>query len=131
MRASTDSDREAAIAAALECLSGVRLRSFPSILLALWLGLGCASSALAQLWIIDSSVEAQATLTNNANYDAQREGDLIFNVEPAVSFSRLGPRLRLDGSASLNMIGYADGTQTSRILPQANILANLEAIDQG
>ena len=28
------------------------------------------------------------------------------------------------------MIGYADGTQTSRMLPYANVLANLEAIDQ-
>ncbi len=75
---------------------------------------------------------AQATLTNNANYEqsAQREGDLVFNVLPAVGFPREGPRLRVDGAASLNLIGYADGTQTSRMLPQANILANLEAIDQ-
>ncbi len=26
--------------------------------------------------------------------------------------------------------GYVDGVQTNRVLPQANILANLEAIDQ-
>lgn len=94
--------------------------------------LGFASPAVAQRWIIDPSIEAQATLTNNANYDtgAQREADLIFNVLPAVSFAREGPRLRLNGSAGLNVIGYTAGSQTSRILPQANVLANLEAIDR-
>ena len=102
------------------------------LILALSLVLGCAGQALAQLWTIHPSIEAQATLTNNANYEqeAQREGDLVFNILPAVSFLREGPRLRVAGAASLNMIGYADGTQTSRVLPQANVLANLEAIDQ-
>jgi uncharacterized protein (PEP-CTERM system associated) len=109
-------------------MSGVPLR----LILALSLVLGCAGPALAQRWDIDSSIGAQATLTNNANYDtgAQAEGDLIFSVVPAVGFSREGPRLRVAGAASLNMIGYVDGTQTSRMLPQANVLANLEAIDR-
>lgn len=109
-------------------MSGAPLRP----ILALSLVLGCAGPALPQRWIIDPSVGAQATLTNNANYDTggQREADLIFNVSPAVGFSREGPSLRVNGSASLNMIGYVEGTQTSRILPQANILANLEAIDR-
>ena len=109
-------------------MSGAPLR----LVLGLWLMLGCADLALAQRWNIDPSIEAQVTLTNNANYEneAQREGDLVFSLLPAVGFSREGPRLRVAGAASLNMIGYADGTQTSRMLPQANVLANLEAIDQ-
>ena len=109
-------------------MSGIPLR----LILALLLALGCAGPALAQRWNIDSSVETQATLTNNANYDvgAQSEGDLIFNVRPAVSFSREGSRLRVAGAASLNAVWYVDGVQTNRVLPQANILANLEAIDQ-
>ena len=83
-------------------MSGIPLR----LILALLLALGCAGPALAQRWNIDPSIEAQATLTNNANYDvgAQREGDLIFNVLPAVGFSREGPRLRVAGTASLNVI---------------------------
>jgi len=91
-----------------------------------------ASAAIAQRWTFEPSVEAQATLTNNANYQtgAERESDFVFNLLPAIDFSRRGPRLRVDGAASLNVIGYADGTQTSRILPQANVLANLEAIDR-
>lgn len=113
---------------ALECLSGRRCRA----LVCAWLALGHTSSAFAQRWTFEPSIEAQATLTNNATYDtgSRREADLIFNVLPAVSFSRVGPRLQINGAASLNIIGYADGTQTSRILPQANVLANLEAIDR-
>ena len=86
----------------------------------------------AQGWATDASVTAQATLTNNANYGAadDRQGDLIFNLLPAISFSREGARLRVAGSASLNMIGYVDGVQTSRILPQVSVLANLEAIER-
>ena len=109
-------------------MSGIPLR----LILALSLALGCAAPALGQRWNIGSSVETQATLTNNANYDsgAQSEGDVIFSVRPAVSFSREGPRLRVAGAASLNALWYVDGVQTNRVLPQANILANLEAIDQ-
>lgn len=93
---------------------------------------GGSGPALAQRWIFEPSIGAEATLTNNANYDTstQREGDLIISVVPGISFSREGPRLRVNGQASLNAIGYVEGTQTNRILPQANILANLEAIDR-
>ena len=38
--------------------------------------------------------------------------------------------MRVAGAASLNALWYVDGVQTNRVLPQANILANLEAIDQ-
>ncbi|MDQ3188287.1 MAG: TIGR03016 family PEP-CTERM system-associated outer membrane protein [Pseudomonadota bacterium] len=94
--------------------------------------LGYASSAGAQKWVVEPSIAVQATATNNANLDtgAQGEADLIINFQPALSFSREGPRLRINGAASLNFIGYANGTQTSRVLPQANILANLEAIER-
>lgn len=93
---------------------------------------GYATSAHAQNWLFSPSIEAGATLTNNANYDtgAEREADLIFNVAPGIAFSRDGPRLRVNGSASLNVIGYANGTQSSRILPQAGVLANLEAVER-
>ena len=43
---------------------------------------------------------------------------------------REGPRLKVNGSASLDMIGYAKDTQTSRIFPQADILANYEAVER-
>ena len=82
-------------------------------------------------WWSETSITAQATLTNNANYGdvGAREGDLIIELTPAWNFHRAGARLRVDGFVSLDMIGYVEGTQTSRILPQANVLANLEAIE--
>ncbi|MEP6609184.1 MAG: TIGR03016 family PEP-CTERM system-associated outer membrane protein [Burkholderiaceae bacterium] len=96
------------------------------------LALVCAGPAMAQRWTIEPSIATQATLTNNANYESgtQSEADLIVNVFPAVSFTRDGPRLKIRGSAGLNVIGYADGSQSNRIQPRADILANLEAIDR-
>ena len=104
----------------------------PRLFLLFWLALGCTSPALAQRWTIEPRVEAQATLTNNANYDngSQREGDLILSILPAVNFLREGSRLSVNGSASLNIIGYAGGTQTNRIFPQADILAKYEAVER-
>ena len=112
----------------LACVRGAPFRAF----LSFWVVLGCTSPALAQRWVFDSSVEAQATLTNNANYQtgAQREGDLILSILPAINFSREGARLSINGSASLNLIGYVDGVQPSRTFPQANILATLEAVER-
>ena len=81
----------------------------------------------------EASMTTQATLTNNANYgsgaSADREGDLILEFAPSWRFNRQGSRLRVDGTVSLDMIGYVDGTQASRILPRANVLASFEAID--
>ena len=58
-----------------------------------------------------------------------RAGDLVLEFIPALSFNRQGGRLRVDGYVALDMLAYVDGTQVSSILPRANILANLEAID--
>jgi uncharacterized protein (PEP-CTERM system associated) len=82
-------------------------------------------------WATEASFTAQATLTNNANYGASsvRQGDLILEFIPALAFNREGGRLRVNGTVALNFLGYVDGTQVSSILPNANILANLEAID--
>jgi uncharacterized protein (PEP-CTERM system associated) len=100
----------------------------------------CAAAALtagsdraqAQAWHTEASVSAQATLTDNANYGAggDKESDLILNIFPAIRFNREGGRLRMDGTAAVNMIGYVQGSQTSRIFPQVSILAELEAIER-
>lgn len=84
-----------------------------------------------QGWATEASFTAQATLTNNANYGESnvRAGDLVLEFVPALNFNRQGGRLKVDGYVALDMLGYVDGTQASSILPRANILANLEAID--
>ncbi len=104
----------------------------PRLFLSFCVALGCTSPALAQRWTIEPRIGGRATLTNNANYQngSEREPDLVFNILPGVDFLREGPRLRVNGSASLDIIGYADGTQTNRIFPQANILANYEAVER-
>ena len=82
-------------------------------------------------WWTEASITGQATLTNNANYGEStvREGDLILELIPALRFNREGARLRVNGAVSLDMLHYVDGTQTDRILPQVDILANLEAVE--
>jgi uncharacterized protein (PEP-CTERM system associated) len=84
-----------------------------------------------QGWATEASFTAQATLTNNANYgeSSVRAGDLVLEFIPALNFNRQGGRLKVDGYIALDMLAYVDGTQASSILPRANILANLEAID--
>ena len=88
-------------------------------------------AALGVGWWNEFSITTQATLTNNANYGTSgvREGDLILELIPRWNFHREGARLRVAGSVALDMLGYVNGVQVSSILPQANILANLEAID--
>lgn len=82
-------------------------------------------------WVTETSVRAQATLTDNADYGSSgaKEGDLILELVPTWSFNRQGGRLRVDGSVSLDMFAYVNGTQTNSILPTASILANLEAVE--
>lgn len=82
-------------------------------------------------WWLDPSITTQVTVTNNANFgdSSDRQADVIFEVMPALSFNRVGDRLRVDGYVAANAIGYLDGTQTNRVLPQANVLANLEAVE--
>ena len=92
---------------------------------------GLGSRRGNQGWVNETSFLTQATLTNNANYGeaGPKDGDLVLEFVPSWRFNRQGGRLRVDGTVSLDMIGYVDGTQANRILPRANVLANLEAID--
>jgi uncharacterized protein (PEP-CTERM system associated) len=86
----------------------------------------------SQAWVTEASVTTSAQATNNGNYGlgaAAREPDLILSFVPALRFNRSGDRLRVDGNVGLNMVGYVNNTQVSSILPFANVIANLEAID--
>jgi uncharacterized protein (PEP-CTERM system associated) len=82
-------------------------------------------------WWTETSITAQATATNNANYgqSTDREGDVILELIPAINFNREGARLRVNGFVSLDMLAYVQGTQADRILPQADVIANLEAVE--
>lgn len=82
-------------------------------------------------WSTEASVTALATLTNNANYGSTdvRAGDLVLEVIPALRLSREGRRLRVNGYLAFDALAYVDGTQVSRVLPKANVAANVEAIE--
>jgi uncharacterized protein (PEP-CTERM system associated) len=82
-------------------------------------------------WSTEASIAGQATLTNNGNYGdiGNREPELILEATPALRFSRRGARLRVDGAVALRMLGYVNDTQTSSILPNANVSANFEAVE--
>ena len=82
-------------------------------------------------WWTEATLNSQATLTNNSNYgeSTNREGDLILELTPALRFNREGARLRVNGFAAVDLLYYVDGTQASRALPQVDILANLEAVE--
>jgi uncharacterized protein (PEP-CTERM system associated) len=90
-----------------------------------------ARRGVQQEWATEASFTAQATLSNNANYGLSdvRQGDLILEFIPMLRFNREGARLRVNGFVALDFLGYVDGTQVSSVLPRADILANLEAIE--
>ena len=92
-------------------------------------GAGTRRGALG--WWTEASINSQATLTNNANYGEStiREGDLILELTPALRFNREGARFRVNGGAAVDLLYYVDGTQASRALPQVDVLANLEAVE--
>lgn len=95
-------------------------------------GASLPGGAVTRGWNNEFSVRAQGTLTNNSGYGSggsNGDADLVLELVPTWRFHRAGGRLRVDGSVALDMIGYAANTQVSRILPRANVLANLEAID--
>lgn len=86
-----------------------------------------------QGWATEASITAAVQATNNSNYGlgaAERQPDLILRAVPALRFNRSGDRLRVDGNVGLNMVGYVNNTQVSSILPYANVIANLEAVDR-
>jgi uncharacterized protein (PEP-CTERM system associated) len=103
------------------------IRAFTTVGLAV-----VAGAATAQVWHSEVRIGGQVTITDNANFESgtAKESDVIINVFPAIRFTRDGGRLRIDGAAALNLVGYVQGTQTSRMLPQANILAELEAVER-
>jgi len=87
--------------------------------------------AHAQKWSIDAGIGSQLTWSNNAELGiAGGREDTILNVRPHVSMLVEGAKLRVSGTAALNGIVSANGTQPNRVLPEADIGARLEAIDR-
>ncbi len=88
-------------------------------------------AALAQRWNVDTGVGSQLIWSSNPTLGTSvgRE-DVILDVRPHVAVRAEGARLRLAASGALNAITSANGTQPSRVLPEADVDARIEAIER-
>ena len=87
------------------------------------------TGAMAQRWTADVGVSSQFEWTSNAALgQADARGDAILNVRPHIRLLGEGGQFKFSGSASLDGIAYLNHTQPSRIQPQADLTASLEAV---
>lgn len=90
------------------------------------------SSAWAQKWTIEPGISSRLSWTSNAQFgtDAEAGSDTTLDVRPRIAVRAEGSRLRLAGSVALNGIAYADHTLPSRVLPEGDLSARLEAVER-
>jgi len=92
------------------------------------------SVANAQKVLVETGVGSQLLWTSNAGFgqdgDVGSGEDTILQVSPRISIRADGARLKLAGSAALNAVAYANHTHDSRILPEVDASARLEAIER-
>lgn len=90
-----------------------------------------STPALAQKWSIDAGVSSELTWTSNAELgQAGGRDDGILDVRPYIRLRGEGGRLKVSGSAALSAIAYANHTLPSRLEPQVDLLATLEAVER-
>jgi uncharacterized protein (PEP-CTERM system associated) len=96
------------------------------------LAAGASSSALAQRWTIEPGVSSLLTWTSNSRFgtDTEARSDTILDLRPRLSVRAEGARLRLAGAVALNGIAYADRSLPSRVLPEGELSARLEAVER-
>jgi uncharacterized protein (PEP-CTERM system associated) len=88
-------------------------------------------SCRADRWSIDRAIAAELTRTSNADLGGPTSApDTILALRPRIRLLGEGARLRISGSAALNLVGYAENTQPSRLNPEIDLAANLQAIEQ-
>jgi uncharacterized protein (PEP-CTERM system associated) len=105
------------------------------IALATWLVATSASLApslaWAQHWGVEAGIRSQLTWSSNPELgSADGRNDVILDLTPHFTVRAEGARLRLDGTAALNGVASANGTQPNRVLPQADLNARLEAVQR-
>ena len=89
------------------------------------------ASAYAQKWSIDAGISSELSWTSNAEL-GQLGGrdDTILDIRPNIRLRGEGGRLKFSGTAALSAITYANHTQPSRLEPEADLRAELEAIER-
>jgi len=116
---------------AFPCASRSGVRS-PSLALATVLSLTAAGPVFAQNWYLNTGIDASITGTSNANYgfSPEEQADTIIGARPYLSVRSEGGRLRLYGTASLDILKYVKDTQDQQIHPTADLSGRLEAIER-
>ncbi|HVF64768.1 MAG TPA: TIGR03016 family PEP-CTERM system-associated outer membrane protein, partial [Casimicrobiaceae bacterium] len=96
-------------------------------------GLLLPSAALAQERSVQfrPSIDAQLTWTNNVDVraGAERRGDFVTEIAPALSIDVRRPRLEINGTVAATAVLYAGESGESYVQPQANLFGRLEAIE--
>lgn len=86
---------------------------------------------MAQRWTIEPGISSQLTWTSNSLLGTgAAQDDTVFDVRPRISILGEGARLRIVGTAALNGIAYLDRSQPSRVLPEGDLTARLEAVER-
>lgn len=87
--------------------------------------------ALAQIRQAEFGVGTDLTWTSNSSFGiAKGESDTALQVQPHLRVHSEGARLKVDGTAALSSVTYANHSQRSRTDPTADIQARLEAIER-
>lgn len=105
-------------------------RAGPFCLVVLVAG-GGTGSALAERWQIEPAAETQLQWTSNSDFGrSQGKEDTVVQVKPKVTFRGEGARLNVSGTVAFDGVAYVNRTQDSRIAPQADVTARLEAVER-
>jgi uncharacterized protein (PEP-CTERM system associated) len=87
--------------------------------------------SLAQRWQSEVSIATEVGATSNSQLDAAtRSKDLIGSVQPRVTVLGEGPRFRLNASAAVNAVTYAEGTRDDDVYPEVDVRATLVPIER-
>jgi len=89
------------------------------------------TDAAARVPVITFGLGTTLTATDNSTLGTGvPQNDLILEVTPRMFIHEQGSRFRLDGTASFTAYGFLEGTQQNRVLPEADLLARLEAVER-
>src|SRR5262245_14483050 len=96
------------------------------------IALACASyfgPAQAEKWTLDPYVDARVTWSDNMEFTPSGRSDTLLEATPGIILRGEGRRFRIAGQAAVTGQVYTEGTLDNRMLPEASLTANLEAIE--
>jgi uncharacterized protein (PEP-CTERM system associated) len=96
------------------------------------IALACAcyfGPAQAEKWTLDPSIDTRATWSDNMEFTPSGRSDTLLEATPSIILLGEGRRFRIAGHAAVTGQVYTEGTLDNRLLPEASLTANLEAIE--